>query len=284
MQEAPCPPFELKPSRVHLSRLMKIWRSAGWPCQDPIELELLAARWLEWVPQAPGHADRPRQLRLSAAGVDVLARSRQLNKRALSAHDQLAEKVAKQLQAAGRIVWRELSLRAQVQADPTLQNASSAQLQQALLEPQELAGESPPATKAKWRIARPDVFSLRNSSVQRYLHPVVHEIKVSRADLQSDLRNPAKRESYQWLCSEVYYVFPAGIAKLEEVPQAFGVWLLQGEGEQARLELARPAQHQACELPFPVWLALAKATPFRSELDEGDSGPEQAHLQDEPTP
>ncbi|WP_231512284.1 hypothetical protein [Paucibacter sp. KBW04] len=263
---------------------MKIWRSAGWPCQDPIELELLAARWLEWAPQAPGHEDRPRQLRLSAAGVDVLARSRQLNKRALSAHDQLAEKVAKQLQAAGRIVWRELSLRAQVQADPALQNASAAQLQQALLEPQELAGESPPAAKAKWRIARPDVFSLRNSSVQRYLHPVVHEIKVSRADLQSDLRNPAKRESYQWLCSEVYYVFPAGIAKLEEVPQAFGVWLLVGEGEQARLELARPAQHQACELPFPVWLALAKATPFRSDLDEQDAGPEQIHLQDEHAP
>jgi len=283
MQEAPCPPLELKPSRVHLSRLLKTWRSAGWPCQDGIELELLAAQWLEWAPQPPGHEDRPRQLRLSAAGVDVLARSRQLNKRALSAHDQLAEKVARQLQAAGRIVWRELSLRAQVQADTVLQNASTAQLQQALLEPQELAGESPPAAKAKWRIARPDVFSLRNSSVQRYLHPVVHEIKVSRADLQSDLRNPAKRESYQWLCSEVYYVFPAGIAKLEEVPQAFGVWLLHGEGEEARLELARPAQHQACELPFPVWLALAKATPFRSELDDEGSGPEQTHLQDEHT-
>jgi hypothetical protein len=33
----------VKPTRSHLSRLMKIWRSAGWPSRDPIDIDLLAA-------------------------------------------------------------------------------------------------------------------------------------------------------------------------------------------------------------------------------------------------
>lgn len=28
---------------VHRSRLMQIWRSAGWPCKDGVEIDLLAA-------------------------------------------------------------------------------------------------------------------------------------------------------------------------------------------------------------------------------------------------
>ena len=59
-------------------------------------------------------------------------------------------------------------------------------------------------------MARPDVFSVRHTSVESYLQPMVHEVKVSRADLLSDLRHDAKRESYQWLSCETYYVFPAG--------------------------------------------------------------------------
>ena len=117
------------------------------------------------------------------------------------------------------------------------------------------------------------LFSVRNTSVEAYLQPVVHEIKASRADLLSDLRHAAKRESYQWLCCECYYVFPAGIAEVQEIPDSFGVWVLHGEIEDGRLELLRPARHQSCTLPFAVWLALAKAAPLRFELDDV-----QAHL------
>jgi len=252
-------------SRVHLTRLMKIWRSGGWPCRDGIEIDLLAAGWL--VPQL----DEGREtLRLTEAGVALLAASRQRQVRALSLHDRLAERLARQLLAQGRVVWRELSLRAQVASEAT-----------DLLVPAPLweAHEPEPAalqTKAAWRIARPDVFSVRNTTVEAYLQPVVHEVKVSRADLLSDLRHAAKRESYQWLCSECYYVFPERVADPREIPLDFGVILLRGSVEDGQLELARAARHKPCTLPFAVWLALAKATPLRQE-DEVDIAP-QAHL------
>ena len=117
--------------------------------------------------------------------------------------------------------------------------------------------------KAAWRMARPDVFSVRHTSVEDYLQPMVHEVKVSRADLLSDLRHAAKRESYQWLSCETYYVFPVGVAEPQEVPEAFGVWVLNGTVEAGTLDLVRPARHAPCRLPFAVWMALAKATPTR---------------------
>lgn len=218
---------------------MQLWRSGGWPCRDAIEIDLIAAAWVSVAMADSGHET----LKLTEAGIQLLAAARRSKQRAASAHDRLAERVARQQMEAGRIVWRELSLRARVSS----------------------ADE---AAKALWRIARPDVFSVRNTSVEAYLQPIVHEVKFSRADLQSDLRHDAKRASYQWLCCECFYVFPAGIAQVDEIPEAFGVMLLHGEIDDGRLELVRPARHSPCSLPFAVWLALAKATPLRgSELD-----------------
>ena len=130
-------------------------------------------------------------------------------------------------------------------------------------------------------MARPDVFSVRRTLVENYLQPMVHEVKVSRADLLSDLRHAAKRESYQWLSCETYYVLPAGVAEPHEIPEAFGVWLLNGSIDSGTLDLARPARHAPCKLPFPVWMALAKATPagidgeaVQRELGENEAADE----------
>ena len=138
-----------------------------------------------------------------------------------------------------------------------------------------------PAARAAanvWRMARPDLFSVRNTSVPAYLQPMVHEVKASRADLLSDLRHDAKRQAYQWLCEECYYVFPAGIAEPEEIPEHFGIWVLHGSVDDGRFELLRPARHNRCTLPFSVWMALCKATPLRSDDDMA-----QTHL-GEPAP
>ena len=255
----------IAPRRVHRTRLMAIWRSAGWPCRDAIELDLLAAGWASQSQTPEGFET----IRLTEAGIRLLAESRQKGQRALSMHDQLALRMAAQLTAAGRIVWHELSLRARVAADgnsvidPALPAVEALWADEAPLN-----SVAPPAGgKAVWRMARPDVFSIRNTTVESYLQPMVHEVKVSRADLLSDLRHGAKRESYQWLSCETYYVFPAGIADLAEIPEAFGVWVLEGSVESGALVLARPAKHAPCKLPFFVWMALAKATPVRLEQD-----------------
>lgn len=267
------------PRRVHLTRLMSIWRSAGWPCRDAVELDLVAAGWATLLVGAGGHET----IRLTDAGIRLLAEARQRNQRSLSAHDRLATRVTAHLMAAGRIVWRELSLRARINtADPTAAR-TALEADEALWLEDETISHQPLQGYASWRMARPDVFSVRRTSVEDYLQPMVHEVKVSRADLLSDLRHAAKRESYQWLSCETYYVLPAGVAEPHEIPQEFGVWLLNGPIDAGTLDLVRPARHVPCKLPFQVWMTLAKATPatqddeathraLRDMADEGESG------------
>ena len=245
------------PRRIHLTRLMSIWRSAGWPCRDAVELDLFAAGWATLAESAGGYET----IRLTAAGIGLLADFRQRNQRSLSAHDQLAARVAANLMAAGRIVWRELSLRARITTNDPPTTCAASMTDEALWLDDETISQQRHHGKASWRMARPDVFSVRRTSVEDYLQPMVHEVKVSRADLLSDLRHAAKRESYQWLSCETYYVLPAGVAEPHEIPEAFGVWLLNGTIDSGTLDLARPARHAPCKLPFPVWMALAKATP-----------------------
>ena len=283
------PPIQL--TRFHRTRLMQIWRSAGWPCKDALEIDLLAAQLVALHVSPEGCES----LRLTDEGIRTLAIARQRSVRALSTHDRLAAKFAEHLLAAGRIVWRELSLRAVVDGPPpqppanpldtatdtapTGSTTSISSTTQRHSTPLWSEDTDTPATRAAanvWRIARPDLFSVRNTTVPAYLQPMVHEVKASRADLLSDLRHDAKRQAYQWLCEECYYVFPAGVAEADEIPEHFGVWVLHGkldDGDGGRFELLRPARHATCALPFAVWMALCKATPMRSEAELA-----QAHL------
>lgn len=227
----------------HARRLRDIYRSAGWPSQDALEIDLLAAGMLERVRSGLGHET----LRVTDAGMQWLATTLARNRAALSAHEALVETVAQDMARAGRLAWRGLSLRAQV---PT--------------------GDE--AKPLRWCIARPDVFSIRQTSVEAYVEPVVHEIKVRRSDLLADLRQEAKRAAYRDL-GACWYVLGSDakgkpVGEPEEVPAECGVLLMQGE----RLVVARPATQPArAALPFGVWMALAKATPL-APADEDAQG------------
>lgn len=273
------PPAGLTLTRFHRARLMQIWRSAGWPCKDGLEIDLLAAG-LVALHVAPEGCEA---LRLTDEGIRTLAMARQRGVRALSTHDRLAQKFAEQLLAAGRVVWAELSLRAVVDTAPAAAVSpaapANAALPMASLWADDDAAPIARAAAHVWRMARPDLFSVRNTSVPAYLQPMVHEIKYSRADLLSDLRHDAKRQAYRWLCEECYYVFPAGIAEPDEIPEQFGIWVLHGGLDEGHFELLRPARHAPCSLPFAVWMALCKATPLRSDAD-----PVQAQLGESPQP
>jgi len=278
-------------SRAPRWRLMRSWRSAGWPSRDPIDIDLLAAGWVSLVGEHPANEC----LRLTDAGVAVLAQGRQAQRRSESDHDKRALRMTEVRMHAGRLVWPELSLRAQVDAEPD-GPAADARAPAPLMasEPTPLwddepadadPGSAPTGTPKpyRWRLARPDLFSVRRTSNPNYLHPVVHEIKVSRADLLSDLRHTAKRRSYQWLASECHYVFPHGLAEPQELPEELGVWVIHGDIETGRLEMLRPARHAPCTLPFDVWMALAKASPVsrplersQAELTNADAPPHAA--------
>ena len=104
-----------------------MWRSAGWPFQDLIEVELLAAGLLERVRDGAGRE----VLRVTDAGIQVIAATMQKNRLVRSAHEDLVSRVAIEMHRAGRIVWRGLSLRA------------------------------PPLGESKaWPLVMPDVYSL----------------------------------------------------------------------------------------------------------------------------
>jgi hypothetical protein len=219
-------------SVAHCRRLRQIWRSAGWPCQDMLELELLAAGLLQRLRDADGRET----LRVTDAGVTLLARTLQKNRAVRDAHEALVERVARQMQRAGRIVWRGLSLRARL-------------------------GD---CDSGDWTVAMPDVYSIRHTSVEAYLEPIAHEIKVQRADLLSDLRREAKRAAYLALSGECWYVIREGIAHPDEIPRQCGV-LIAGE---SALEVARPAPKRAMTMSFGLWMALARATPLSGGPDE----------------
>jgi hypothetical protein len=221
---------------VHGRRLREIWRSAGWPCQDQVEVELLAAGLVERQRDAQGHET----LRVTDAGVRVLAATLHKNRAARDAHEALVERVAREMQRAGRIAWRGLSLRARVGS----------------------------GDDAAWATAMPDVYSIRHTTVEAYLQPIVHEVKVRRADLLSDLRHEAKRAAYLHLSSECWYVIREGIGRPEEIPAECGVLVATAAG----LDVARPAPKRPMRMPFGVWMALARAAPVDNDLDEGAQG------------
>lgn len=245
-------------------RLREVWRSAGWPCQDMLEAELLAAGLLERRLDAQGRET----LRLSDAGVRALAGAVDANRRALGAHEALVARVALEMRRAGRIVWRGLTLRAALDA-PAEPAAPAPGTVPAL--------EEPAATAAarRWALARPDVYSIRHTTREDAVEPVVHEIKVTRADLLSDLRHADKRAAYVALSSQCWYVLRAGIAEAAEIPPEFGVLVaptpgdgLPPEGPAGPLHLLRAAPRRAHRLPLATWMALARAAP---DTDAGEA-------------
>lgn len=204
-----------------------MYRSAGWPCLDTVEIELLAAGLLERRLEPSGKE----YLRVTEAGIAHLARTLDRNRAAFDAHEALVLRVAEETQRAGRVAYRGLSLLAKL-------------------------GE-------RWLQLRPDVYSIRNTSVEDYLEPVVHEIKVRRADLLSDLKKPDKRAGYLALAAECYYVLQHGVAEPEEIPPECGVMIASA----GRIEIVRLAPKRPMKPGFATWMALAKAEPCRLPLE-----------------
>lgn len=273
-------------TRQQARRLRDIHRSAGWPTQDGLEVELLAAGLLHRVPE-PGGAER---VRLTERGIQGLALALQRNKQALGAHDALVARVAQALLREGRIVWTGLAVRARLPpatgvapagdgAERSRDGPDTWSADHGFM----LDGEPPAPASARWKICKPDLFSIRNTTVAAYLQPVVHEIKVSRADLLGDLRLSDKRDSYLDLGGQCWYVLGCDargrpIAQADEIPPDCGVLLAPPEGPLAVLRHA--PQRMLPDLPFALWMALAKATPLPATF--GDDEPGQALLQAPP--
>ncbi len=222
-----------------------------------VEVELLAAGLL-----TRGLDDQGREmLRVTDDGIQVIAATLQRNRAARSAHERLVLQVAACMQRAGRIVWRGLSLRAALNGGPAPQG------EHGMAEARAPGGGVLSAEPLVWGVAMPDVFSIRNTTVEHYVEPIVHEIKVQRSDLLGDVRSPDKRAAYLALGSECWYVLKAGIGTEADVPESCGVLIADG----ATLDVARPAPKRAMRLSFSTWMVLAKAQPC-APLDQDGQG------------
>lgn len=224
MQTAP-PSFRL--GRHHERRLRSLYRSAGWPCCDAIEIDLLHAGLVERVPRTGG----AETLRVTDAGLAVLATQLRRNRGAFDGHEALVESTARLLASAGRLVFRGLLLRGH-------------------------AGDG-------WRACRPDVYSLRVTTTAGYACPAIHEIKVRRADLLADLARPDKREGYMALSAEFYYVLPEGLARLDEIPADCGVVFVGTAG----MRPGRPSPRRPVEVDLATWMAIARRGAEFVDLD-----------------
>lgn len=269
-------PARLPPLPVtHRRRLRELWRSAGWPCRDAVEVDLLAAGLLE----RRFDAEHRETLHLTDAGIQALAATLAKNRAAYDAHEALVARVAEQMQRDGRIVWRGLALRAPLPAaghgpatSPETAPASHPDSRPAL--PRE-PDDAPVPGPLRWVVAMPDVYSIRHTTVEAYTEPAVHEIKVRRADLLADLKRPDKGAAYRALSSQCWYVLGPGVGTAQDVPDDYGVLIAHGHGEGQALELARPAPRRAVKPDFAVWMALARATaePPAEEPPQAPLGP-----------
>lgn len=204
---------------AHLKRLRGYYRSAGWPMRDNLELDLLVAGLAELRTGPGGHET----VHVTTAGLHALAGLLARNRASLARHEALVARVVDHLQAQGWLTFTGRSFK---------------------VKPQD-----------KWISVRPDVFALPQTLDERRIVPCVYEIKVSRADLKSDLRNDAKRLGYEFLSKRLYYVLPEGLATdadLAAIPDSCGV-LLAASG---RLIEQRPAPMRDVDLRPIHWLQL----------------------------
>lgn len=129
-------PVTLK--RIHAQRLRAVYRSAGWPYQDVVEVDLLAAGLLERVNSDTGHY----VVRVTDAGLVHMAGATQANRQTRSAHESLVDKVVESVLREGRIAWTALSLRARVSVDSLDTQAT------------------------QWKTCQPDVFPSETAHVR----------------------------------------------------------------------------------------------------------------------
>ena len=130
---------------------------------------------------------------------------------------------------AGRLAWRGLAVRAR-------------------------------GRRAAGTIAMPDVFSIRHTTVEAYLEPIVHEVKVQRADLLADLRRARKREALpaarrRMLVRDQATASPS---PTRSRPSA-ACWSPTPSTASTRRAARRRGGRRGCG--FALWMALARATP-----------------------
>ncbi len=184
-------------SRKHYTRLRWYFRAPDGAASlaDNDDLDLAALGLIERKEYFGGAVF----FRITQKGQQALAEenSREIERR--SPHHELAHRLAEWLRSQGRITWENIELHIDLESGGR-------------------------------QSVRPDVFSLVTTLNPEKISPVVHEVKVSRADFLADIAKPEKRAGYAKIAEMVYYVAPAGIIHPSDVPPGCGLVLEHDAG------------------------------------------------------
>ena len=96
--------------------------------------------------------------------------------------------------------------------------------------------------------------------IDTYGHGAVigHEVKVSRSDWLTELRNPAKSEVWRRYCHQWYLVCPDPSIVRDDLPDGWGLMTLT-RGGALRVKVAAPVNLSRQELPLMAAAQLARA-------------------------
>lgn len=185
-------------TRQHYTRLRHYWhgRSKGAGSRtDLIDLDLASRGLVERSYDDPAVV----RFRITNLGEVALAQEHERQQERCRPHHDLAGRLGFFLRANKRITWENIQLLAEADG-----------LRHAM---------------------RPDLYSFSLTCNLDRLAPQVHEVKISRSDFWSDVRNPAKRQSYALVAERIYYVVPAGMVTAEEVPPECGLVVEDSPGQ-----------------------------------------------------
>jgi len=95
----------------------------------------------------------------------------------------------------------------------------------------------------------------------------VFEIKVSRSDFLSEIKNPNKRKWGMEISNEFWFVCAPDICKPEEVPEACGLMVVTKKGDKLRV-VKHPTYREARELKMPEMMAMTRQmSPYERNAD-----------------
>lgn len=99
--------------------------------------------------------------------------------------------------------------------------------------------------QTQYGVSRPDVLTMKKTLNVKYMNPVAYEVKHSRADFLSDIKNENKRKSYLEIADKLYYVCPKDLIKKEEMPEGCGLIYQMDDG---RFKIVKSAKNNKVEI------------------------------------
>lgn len=213
---------------------------------DGLELQLFAAGFIAYSRTVEG-LNFLANAQFTERGMAWLVQNYLRNRNRRGGHERFIDRVAAYVRAMDRVVWKNIELQSQQ-------------------DPQRLAGIGVFGAMpvARYNV-RPDLYSVASVLDPRRASPVVHEIKVGRADLLADIADPQKRLGYFTIAERVYYVCPDGVAGKPDIPPECGLIVFQSE----RFREVKRARRIPIQLASRTYMTLLAKYQGRPDADDG---------------